>query len=397
MSTLVKSLAQDDAATKMQTMTIMSTLLENACALNKLPESSEIARELFAIIESANESCETATVKDAELVAFPSVEPKQEDRLTQCALKAFAALAASNEEIKSSAFELQHYKKILKLVNNVEPRIRAAACHCIGALVRVEKFPMRHFVSEGIVKAMQNLLYDKYLDVEIEAMGVLCSMAIELQKEICEASSCVKRIIDLMQSKYKDLRYRAIFLLKNLLFESPIEYRKQLLSMVTIERLMELFDDESTEIQAQAICAVRNITQDSENWASELFGKVGLEKMIQKVSEKLNSAIPEVALQALYLLSSMALAGDKCRSLIASSSLVQQCVAMLDSKNNKQTAIGAMNFVGAMLWKEQDAFLLAGRQKTFKELGAEDKLRELARSSCNEIKAKANKVLRHLN
>eukprot|EP00826_Nyctotherus_ovalis_P019573 TRINITY_DN16058_c0_g1_i4.p1 TRINITY_DN16058_c0_g1~~TRINITY_DN16058_c0_g1_i4.p1 ORF type:complete len:246 (+),score=54.01 TRINITY_DN16058_c0_g1_i4:345-1082(+) len=244
---------------------------------------------------------------------------------------------------------------------------------------------------------LHKLICDVYLDVEIAAVGTLCNLAVDFQAEICENDICIKRLIELSQSTCFELRYRAVFGMKNLLYKTTPELRKFVLSRTGIEKLIGLFDDETVEVQVQAVCAMRNVFHEKQDWVNDLLTKFGLEKVLLKIEEKMSCPIPELVVQSLYLLGNIGNVSEKFRTTILSLPILKQCTQLLESKNNL-IKLAALSFVVSMLRKTVDESPASKKQrKTFQELELEGSLNKLKRDSDPNVKKKATQALTYLN
>jgi len=190
---------------------------------------------------------------------FNDNELVPEHCLLHLSLNAIAAISTSQEELKKKLFDVGCHKIIIELLKHSEAKIRSSACLCLVSLGKAEKGIKVGLMNEGVDKVLYKLLYDPYLDVQVNAASALCNVTLDNQKQIIDNTECVKRLVELTQSKHTSLRYKAIFALKNLVFMQSTEIKKAVMSKLTFPRLFELFDDEEPCVQEQAICMMRNL------------------------------------------------------------------------------------------------------------------------------------------
>ena len=395
---LYRSLKEGDNIMKIKIFTVISTLLKNTRLEYPLPEINDFIIEIQKILETTNEVKNFETTKSLDLLPLVTTELTQDKQLIQSALKALASLSANNKDAKNYIINKEIHKRILILASNEEARVRVAACCFIAALIKDDIFAMNMLDNKDTLELMTKLIHDKYLDVEIEAMSALCNMSIDAKRGISESETCLTRIIALMSSKYTELKYRSIFLLKNLFFRFTLsntkEQKEKLLSMVKVEEFMKLFDDEDIKIQEQAICTMRNIVIGDERLAFEQLTNIGLVNVLQRVKVKIESTIPKISIQALYLLSSLAFKYEEYKIQIVDSSVLSLCVSMLDSMNNKIIK-AVLSFVSTILKRDKEVFPSAIQK--LKQLGIENKLKKLTKNPYSIIKEKAIGVLSNLN
>jgi len=327
MPVLSKGLGNKDIEIKIKTANIIDTLMVNIKPSQRLVGRLVVLEKLYNFIKGAVKKNEVQDVGDNM-----NSEDKLEDKLFHCALNAMASLSVCSKKVRIVLFEKDYYKTILSLVTNDKATIRAAACRCIASLARAEKYPKQSLIAEGIINKLLDLL--KYDDMNVVEMAIaaLSNISLDIKKELCKKDCYVNAIIDFIQSKYQSLKYRAIFALKNLLFMATIEIKQLVLSKLPLTNFVELFDDENTAVQEQAMCAVINLVNESQDWFNEELNKYGLERIMQKLEEKLSYTIPSVVSKALYLLCGIANSSEKHKQLIVNSPLMKLSLNMLESK-----------------------------------------------------------------
>jgi len=401
---IIKYLKSESITLRMRAVTVLVTLMENNPKLQKAAANIGTVTELhntIMAIENFEKKEEESKVKklkyiqDMDLLQF-SEDSKQEIIFAQSALIAFGYITSGYESIRKKIFEEEKHKTILELTKHPDARIRAAACSCLLFFCRSNKFTKNILISEGILMIIQKLLYDVYLDVEIAAVGTLCNLAIDFQAEICENDICVKRLVELCQSKYFDLRYKAVFGLKNLLFKTTPDIRKFVLVRLGIDKLIGLLDDESVEIQVQTLCTMRNIFHEKQDWVNETLTKFGPDKVLEKIKEKMCCSIPELVLQSLYLLGNITNANDKFKLAISLSSIPKEWIQLLESKNNVIKRSALSSIVNMLRKAIDDSSASKKLRKVFQDLGIEEVLNKLKIDIVPNISKKANQALTYL-
>ena len=400
----MSSLRSDDIELKIRSATSLAIISQHNKNFQNSANNIGLLDELIGIITSiTNSEKKEEENKNKKLKYTQEVDPlplpedmKPEIELLQNTIKALAYISSMESSIRNKLFEKQQYKAILELTKHHEPGIRASASLCLVFLSRGGRFPKSLLITDGIIPILQRLIYDPYLDVETSAVGILCNLSIEFQTELCENDICVKRTIEFIQSKYYDLKFRAIICIKNLLYKTTPEIRKFILSRMTIEKLIELLDDESVEIQIHTICAMRNIFYEKHDWVNDTFCKSSLEKILQKIEEKINCSISELVFQTIFLLSNITNVNDKFKTMILGSSILKGCAKLLEGQSNI-VKVAVMSFFINMLGKcKHDNANFIKQKKIFQDLMIEDSLNKLNVNPDSKIKKKALQLLTYL-
>jgi hypothetical protein len=266
---------------------------------------------------------------DIDAMALPEAELPSDLKLLYAALNALAVVCSSHEEFRKKIFEQNNHKSIIELLKHAEPRIRSGACLCIISLARAKKFLKNMLITEGIVNLLNKLLFDKYLEVRVNATSAICNVSLEFQSQICENSECIKRLVELTQSKNVSLRYKAIFAIKNIVFKTTPELKKSVISQLSYERLFDLLNDEETMIQEQAMCAFRNIMHEKPEWIQHVLDKVGTEVLLKRIEEKLLCPNASLISQAIYLLCNIASGDEKQKNMLMESVVAKHVVSLL--------------------------------------------------------------------
>lgn len=260
---------------------------------------------------------------------FSDHELTLENKLIYYSLCGLAAITSFNEDFRKRIIEHNYHKNIMEMLKNNEPKIRSAACLCITSLARAEKSTKSALVFEGISQILYKLLFDKYLEVQQNAASALCNVALEFQKQVCENADCIKRLVELSQSKHTMLRYKAVFALKNLVFQTPTDIKKLIIGKLSYPKLFELFDDEEPTVQEQAICIMRNVMHKSKEFINEILDKAGTEPFIRKLESKLIGLNPNLVSQTIYLICNIASGSEKHKNIVMDPQIVKIVISLL--------------------------------------------------------------------
>ena len=69
----------------------------------------------------------------------------------------------------------------------------------------------------------------------------------------------LKKLVEMTYQKNWELKNAAVFAIKNLLFKSSSEIRKNIMKELKYERILELLEDSHVKVQQQALMILRNL------------------------------------------------------------------------------------------------------------------------------------------
>eukprot|EP00826_Nyctotherus_ovalis_P036141 TRINITY_DN3186_c0_g1_i4.p1 TRINITY_DN3186_c0_g1~~TRINITY_DN3186_c0_g1_i4.p1 ORF type:complete len:377 (-),score=71.51 TRINITY_DN3186_c0_g1_i4:54-1184(-) len=376
MPILVKALG-DDAEAKIKAANVMRELVESSDMPQVLASNVNALEKLYEVVKGAMRSA-----------------GKMREQLIQVALNAIASLASFSGKIRTVIFDRNYYRTALMLTKSGEVVVRVAACNCIVALARAERYPKRFLITEGNIERLQELLKDDCMQVVEMALAALANIGLDIKEELCN-SNCVDSVIEFTQSEDQALRYGAIFAVKNLLLMATSEVKQTVLAKLPFARIVDMLDDKILAVQEQAMCAITNILNEPQDWISEEFDKVGLEKILQKLQEKIACSVPSVATKALYLLCNVANSSEKSKETIIGSSIIKQCINIL---GKKYVALiqGVMDLL-IILLETKNSILLSKTKEIFKGLEVHEPLKRLLPDTNKGIHEKAKIILINLN
>jgi len=389
--TLIQGLKEENRKVKIQAASVLAMLLQGKQVFQKMAADVGALQVLWNLTPKFN-----FDKKEEEKVKLELQLPL-DDSLVYYALQGIASLIAYNEEQRKAIFDKNGHKALLKLVGFTELSIRQAACHCLIHLARGEKFLKGLLIEVGVIEVLNKLLNDKDEELQVLAISAISNLALEYQDKICENERCLSRIINSVDSMNSKLRYRGIFAIKNLLFKANSELKKRITFKLGLNKLITLFDDENQQTQIQAICTMRYIMHEKNDWISEVLRNIDVDKLIEGIIRKIDKTTPNLLCQALYLLCNMVTLDEKYKTKVWETDLKEASISLLDGTEGS-VKLAVMNFLINILWKPKDDQANREQQRRMlKELGAETKLNELAKSGTGEVSLRAAQTLAYFN
>lgn len=384
---------------KTQAASILALLLQDRPVFQKMAADAGALKTLWQIVSEFEEKEKEEEVKTKQVQPMELNELQTDSRisLVYSALQSIVFLTASNEEIRKSMIEKNEHKLLLKLIERPERKIKTAACNCIIHLARAEVFLKGQLVEAGVIEVLTGLLAGADEELQVLALSALSNLALEYQEDIHKNERCFKCIVNFARSPNNILRYRSIFAIKNLLFKPNENLKKRVLAELGFEKLIELFNDEDQQIQIQAICTMRCMMHEKNNWVVEAMDKFGPENFLSLAGQKVNREAQSLLSQTLYMLCNMATLSEKYKAQISATAQVTDCMNWLDSVGDP-AKLAIMNFIINILWTPKDSRKeREEKRNSLGMLGVEAKLSELARSGSGEVALRAAQTLAYFS
>jgi armadillo repeat-containing protein 8 len=200
------------------------------------------------------EGLSTETLVGGDVVNNP-------DKLKESVLLAVASLTSQTEECRKNVIDLKLLPFIVSSLESSNIQIKIAACKCCRSLSRSVKNLRTSLMDAGIQQPLFDLLFDRNLNVQITACATLCNIVLDfspMKKAVIERGG-VEQLVKLIQTENEELRLNAVWALKNMLFHTDLETKKNVVTCLGWPKLMEIINDPSEEIQAQALNVFRNL------------------------------------------------------------------------------------------------------------------------------------------
>eukprot|EP00826_Nyctotherus_ovalis_P054071 TRINITY_DN7061_c0_g2_i1.p1 TRINITY_DN7061_c0_g2~~TRINITY_DN7061_c0_g2_i1.p1 ORF type:complete len:355 (+),score=61.80 TRINITY_DN7061_c0_g2_i1:1804-2868(+) len=262
---------------------------------------------------SINPMANVIEFDEPRVLSEGNVLPK--DSLYSHLFSALSYIITRDEEYQRTVIARELHKSVLRFFDHPLPKIRAAACRCIAAFARAEKTTKAALIAAHVHISLFRLLGDAYMKVVKKALGAICNLVLETQKDIMQCGEWT-RLVDFTQSKNLELKRRAIFALKNLVYQVDGDIKRQVMAKLTFARLFSFLDDAEHLIQEQAIGMIRNLIHKSKDMLQEVMDKKWNDKLLTVIIETIKGLNNNLKAQAVYLLCNIASGSEKYRKMV---------------------------------------------------------------------------------
>lgn len=288
------------------------------CTLNEILKKTtgEIKEYLDLSINqitSINSMANVIEVDEPRVLSEDDIS--QQDLLCSHLFSALSYIIARDEENQRKAVAFELHKAVLRFLDHPQPKVRAAACRCIAAFARAERTTKAALIAAHAHVNLFRLLGDAYVKVVKKALGAICNLVLETQKDIMQCGEWTK-LVDFTQSKNLELKRRAIFALKNLVYQVDADIKRQVMAKLTFARLFSFLDDTEHRIQEQAIGMIRNLIHKSKDMLQEVMDKKWNDKLLTVIIETIKGLNSELKAQAVYLLCNVASGSEKYKKVV---------------------------------------------------------------------------------
>ena len=250
-TTLSSQLGMNITSVQERAIALFANLVQDHAALQMNAMEGDAITKLSKTI---SEGLSTETVVGGEVVNNP-------DKLKESVLLALASISSQTEECRRSVIDLKLLPFVVSSLENPNVQIKVAACKCSRSLSRSVKNLRTSLMDAGIAQPLFDLLFDSNLQVQITACATLCNIVLDFSpmKKIVIERGGVAQLVKLVQSDSEELRLNAVWALKNMLFHSDLDTKMNVISCLGWQKLMAIVNDESEDIQTQALNVFRNL------------------------------------------------------------------------------------------------------------------------------------------
>ena len=345
MSVTISSLKNPKTEVKVKAASILWKLIEKNKELQVLAEHydgveilSKIVKNEVSKIELPKEipigqvqgpSAMNDIIEANDPIIFSDNELSLSESLLYNTLRALSYIVISNDSYLKRVIGNGFYKEVISLLYHPTPKVRSSACLCIGSFSRADKTAKQPLITEHVQSVLCKLLGDKYMEVIENALRALCNLVLECQKEVIQSTDCIKLLVDLSQSKHFGLKQRAIFALKNLLYQVTTDIKKSVITKLSYNKLFEFLNDKEHLIQGLALAIIRNLIYNSKDYVQELLAEGGNNKFLNVIIDKTNAINNEVKTEAIYVICNIAAASEKHKKLVMDDRILGQMVSLL--------------------------------------------------------------------
>jgi hypothetical protein len=281
-----------------------------ASAANTLAYLTEVDSELQQIAAISNQLVSALV----HLLNCKSVAAKQ------AAFRAFASLAANDEDIRKRIIDTKCLMdSVLEGLNDENQSVRHAAVRCLHSLSRSVQQLRTTFQDHSVWRPLMALLTgDPSTELLTAASSALCNLLLEFSpaKEPMLQQGVVKILVDLTGKAEPSLRLNGVWALMNLAFQAEQRVKSQILTALGTDQIFRLLADSDTRVLMKTLGLLRNLVSPRTH-TDTMMSLHGPQVMQGVVLVLEGPHSPEVKEQALCILGNIA-DGEKAREHIMS-------------------------------------------------------------------------------
>ncbi|KAJ3311832.1 Armadillo repeat-containing protein 8 [Boothiomyces sp. JEL0838] len=288
------------------------------------------------------------------------------DKTIESLLQAVAAVSSITEECRRQIIDLKLIPHIVGYLEHPNVAIRIAACNCARSLSRSVKSLRTSLMDAGIALPLFKLLFDSDLNVQITATATVCNIVLDFSpmKKIIIEQGGVKQLVALVKSNNHELKLNAAWALKNMLFNSDLETKKNVIFHLGWDGLARLIHDADVEIQTQALNLLRNMACAKIPDIDFVLQGFGRDNLLNTLESKLIT-------------------------------MAEYPQIILHNHENDQVRVGCIWCIINLTWAEDPSS--GDRVNLFKRMGAETKLKIMSKNDVSlDVRDRAQTALSNL-
>jgi hypothetical protein len=199
-------------------------------------------------------------------------------------------------------------------------------------------------------------------------------------KETVLKEGGVRRLVELVGSSDSDLRYNALWALKNLLYLADTPIKTATMQLVTYPRLQQLANDSALLVQEQALNLIRNLVCEKEQDVNEVLSSFGQESLIKLLEAKMASPKEEILVHSLYIVANSCTAASAVpkEAALESDVIMKKVASLLQPGQSSQLQLAALWCVINLTWTDDTGS--TERINKLRGLGIERMLQGLLRA-----------------
>ncbi|KZT09593.1 ARM repeat-containing protein [Laetiporus sulphureus 93-53] len=319
----------DSAQTRTRACFILGSLVSDNKELCDLAFQRGSLDKLAALIKHI-----TPTEKNPEL---EEDEPESVSCLREAALTAVAMLSLFNDDIRCAvAGQLGLIPAIQISLSHPHIGIRYAACQCVRAISRSVAVLRTNMIDSGLGMAAYQVFQKQVEDrrITFAASSVVCNLVNECSplRTMLLEEGLLDRLKQLLNSEEQALRVNALWAMKNLLYHSSLQVKRDVMRAIRWENLPKLLSDPDPAIQEQAFHIVRHIADGQED-VEMVFDELGSDVLLSFLAIAMESDNEDVLHQAVCVLANLANSSPHQNSILSHSRILaalKQC--LVDAK-----------------------------------------------------------------
>ncbi|GET01976.1 armadillo repeat-containing protein 8-like isoform X1 [Rhizophagus clarus] len=321
------------------------------------------------------------------------------DKLKENALMALAAISSLTDDGRKLVVEAKIIPHIVAAMSHRSYGIRAAACQCTRSLSRSINILRTSLVDAGVATPLFKLLSDDSTDVQATACATLCNLVLDfspMKKTIMELGG-IEKLVELVRSPDNTLRLNAIWALKNLVYQAESDVKETVMKVLTYQTMETLISDqESVEVQEQALNLLRNLACTKPIDIEEVFKGLSENKLMSIIENKLCwwNENEEIIKQVLYVINNIASGYERHKTAIMNrpTTILTRILKYMGHDNPEIRVIAVWVLIN-LLWTEDKSASSQVRVQKLRDLGFEDKVKSMTNDENLDVRERVKTVL----
>ncbi|KAJ1719553.1 hypothetical protein LPJ53_005703 [Coemansia erecta] len=260
-------------------------------------------------------------------------------REARAAFLALGTVVSTNEESRRAAVDAGAFAHIVRALGHGDAGVRAAACLCARYIVRSVAICRTHAADAGLLRPLVGLLRDASSDVQATAAATLVNLLSDFSPLRADALrlGLLPTLAALLDAAAPAVRRNALWAVRNLLVNVDDATRAAVVEAVGMARLLALSEGADAAMREHAVGALRNVAADSAAGCDAVFAARGpaatLALLAALAARPDAPADRAVLVHALYLANNIVVRSDAHRAAVAAHvPLVQAVVAHVASR-----------------------------------------------------------------
>ncbi|XP_015908463.1 armadillo repeat-containing protein 8 isoform X2 [Parasteatoda tepidariorum] len=373
-----------DGAETLAYLTEVDTELQRIASISDhlIPTLSELLK--YRLPNQNAENGEDNTANDetkTDTITRVVQEVKMAQEMKQAAFKAFASLAANDEDIRRKIIDTENLmENVVSAFTDPNQRVRLAAVRCLHSLSRSVQQLRTTFQDHAVWRPLMKLFQTGNDDILTVASSTLCNLLLEFSpskewfstQPILECGA-VELLCGLTRRDDPLLRLNGVWALMNMAFQADHKIKAQILTALGSDHVFNLLSDSDVDVLMKTLGLLRNLlsTKPHIDHIMGLHGKQVMQAIVL-ILEGEHSA--EVKEQALCILANIA-DGDFAKNFIMSNDDVLKKLISYLTHSNVKLQIAATFCISNLVWKEEEG--ASERQSKLRELGVQQILQSL--------------------
>ncbi|GMH43090.1 hypothetical protein BSKO_11012 [Bryopsis sp. KO-2023] len=358
--------------------------------LNETAVRDQVPEVLSRLTERSQELQRAAYEADAvrRLCSF-LVEGPCSSQMKEGILRCLGTLCMDLQECRKQIQDSKAIKPIVSALEDPVAGVRAAAACCVRGMTRSVKDLRADWIDESTTTPLVKLLNDPNTDVQENACSTLCNLLLEFTRvKHLILDQGLRQVIALTQSMDADLRFNAVWALKNLSFQLEVEKVQQVLRELPWEYVRGLLDDPEQRVQSQAMRFLQNMCSSEQTVIQAVmeWSRVELLSVVAQKLEKVQSQNPETDTAisaALRVASNVATGMPVHQEAVMDSGIPDQLLRCLRCEEDKDVRVSAVWCIINLTWRDElpmpgtSAEQARSRARVLRDIGIEEELHEM--------------------